>query len=278
MTRQVLQNGPAQVGAKLEFDAAYWNSLAEFRAQSTKSVDLAGFEGKVIEQVQRLHPGRILDIGCGDASIATYLESFGAFGYVGVDPSFAGLRAARRTIGRPCNLVAGDGLRLPIQSQTVDLVLMVGALHHGGWGLIEESGRVLRPGGSILIVDHAVRDSLVAGGVYRIAHLVPPRIRRLPTLDTYFLGGGVPETLEYTKKELSERLTECGLGRQDWITSTASLSFALQCCMLLLCGLAPSFRKKMPSLRRALRTIDRLLLSDRNNSGIDFLVTACRSR
>ena len=98
---------------------------------------------------------RLLDLGAGTGRIGWPFAAAGD-DYVGVDLSFAMLRAFRERVGRheaaPC-LVQSDGQLLPFRDAAFDAVLMVqifGGLR--GWRrLLAEARRVLRPDGALIL-------------------------------------------------------------------------------------------------------------------------------
>lgn len=97
-------------------------------------------------------PARILDVGCGDGfatSVAAHRNR--AHHFVGLDwsaPSLA--QASRRGL---TVLRAGLDARLPIRSDSVDVVVMSEVIEHlvDTDSAVEEAHRVLKPGGSLLL-------------------------------------------------------------------------------------------------------------------------------
>jgi SAM-dependent methyltransferase len=106
--------------------------------------------------------GYALDVGCGLGAEAAYLSGIG-WRVVGVDLSPVAVAAAARLNPGPRYLRA-NLLRLPLQSSAFDTVLDRGCFHYlqpaERPGYAAELGRVLRPGGKLLL-----RPSLRADGV-----------------------------------------------------------------------------------------------------------------
>jgi SAM-dependent methyltransferase len=95
-----------------------------------------------------------LDLGCGLGYQCAAMREKG-FNAVGVDPSLELLRHAR-TLRAP--VFAGDGISLPFADGSFDFVYAIGVLHHLPGRAEQEAAciealRVLRPGGSFLVLE-----------------------------------------------------------------------------------------------------------------------------
>lgn len=90
-----------------------------------------------------------LDVGGGPGYTAEALRRRGAVAFT-LDPSRAELELHHR---RPDRAVVGDGRRLPVRSDSVDLVCTLNALEHvpEPWGLLAELLRIARPGGLVFV-------------------------------------------------------------------------------------------------------------------------------
>jgi SAM-dependent methyltransferase len=136
--------------------------------------------GHLLAAMRRLAPwdGRILvDLGCGTGY---WLPGYGAdaAGVIGVEPDPA-LRelAARRVRGRPgIAVLPGSAEHLPLLAGSVDVVHARFAyfLAPGADPGLAEVLRVLRPGGSLVVVDNDHRWGQFAG-LLAAAAPVPPR-------------------------------------------------------------------------------------------------------
>ena len=100
-----------------------------------------------------MSPGPLLEVGVGTGLVAQALTRRGRVVF-GVDLSLPMLRYAQGRV--PGRVVAGDALRLPVRSGSVDGVVMIHVLHVVGdmTGTLAEAARVLRPGGRLAVSAH----------------------------------------------------------------------------------------------------------------------------
>ena len=133
---------------------------------------------RVAKRVAAASPGRILDLatGSGDLAIALRRACPQAL-VVGADfclPMLA--RAAEK--GVP-HLVEADGLALPFRSGTFDAVTVAFGLRNmASWErALREMGRVLRPGGLLVVLDFSLPEEGPLRAAYRLyLHHVLPKI------------------------------------------------------------------------------------------------------
>ena len=94
--------------------------------------------------------GRVLDMGCGPGYDALEMRQLGA-DVIGLDTSVAALSRAAKS-GLPT--VCGDGTELPFADESFDAVVMSQVLEHlpDPEATLDEVRRILRPGGSLLVM------------------------------------------------------------------------------------------------------------------------------
>lgn len=101
-----------------------------------------------LEEAKHYASGILLDVGCGEKQYeAIFSDRITA--YYGLDhPDTQHL-----TGGEPTCDIYGDGLHLPIATDSVDTVLCTQVLEHSAepWVMMEELARVLRPGGYLIV-------------------------------------------------------------------------------------------------------------------------------
>ena len=135
-------------------------------------------------------PERILDLGCGTGQLTLRLvEQFPAAHVLGLDYSPGMLSEAAGRVGDHAPLTRADAQRLPLASDSIDVVTCSESFH---WYpdqelALSEIARVVRPGGRLLLAsiatvtgagDDVVRTVTTANG-RPIKALPPHRLRRL---------------------------------------------------------------------------------------------------
>jgi SAM-dependent methyltransferase len=117
--------------------------------------------GKLLDQAGISPGARVLEIGCGTGNLLLLAKRRCPDAEViGLDPDPAALRLARRKAGRAglaVSLDRGYAADLPYPDSSVDRVLSAFMLHHVDPAdlprTLAEIRRVLRPGGTVSIVD-----------------------------------------------------------------------------------------------------------------------------
>ncbi|TAN66402.1 MAG: class I SAM-dependent methyltransferase [Magnetospirillum sp.] len=98
---------------------------------------------------------RVVDVGCGDGSLARHLVAHGAF-VLGVECSPRQLaKAAKAEKHANVEIVAGIGQALPAADASADVVVFANSLHHIPpefmAASLAEAARVLKPGGLVYV-------------------------------------------------------------------------------------------------------------------------------
>jgi len=124
---------------------------------------LDAIDNTLIDHVARLGmgSGRLLDIGCGPGNIALKIaRRLPQMQVVGVDYSFNMIRAASAAAATQALSIravffAGDAKKLSFPDKSFDLVLSNSVLHHlhDPLAMLNEMGRVVKPGGVVLLRD-----------------------------------------------------------------------------------------------------------------------------
>jgi len=156
-------------------------SISFDRAAPTYDATRGGLERGVYlagSIAPHLRPGAVLEVGVGTGAVAIALLGHG-HPVVGVDLSPAMLALAQPRLGP--RVAVADGYRLPVADRSVPNVLIVWVLQlvPDVPGLLAEAGRVVAPGGRLVVVP--------AGGNWEpddIGDVIGPMARALrPELD-----------------------------------------------------------------------------------------------
>jgi SAM-dependent methyltransferase len=104
---------------------------------------------------------RILELGCAGGNVLRHLVA-GPARLVGLDLSLPMLRVARQLVGARARLIQGNGLALPFLDGQFDRVLCYSVITNlpdlvSVERLLEESVRVLAPGGTLLVGNTPLR-------------------------------------------------------------------------------------------------------------------------
>ena len=114
---------------------------------------------EILAEAVRLADTCALEVGCGDGRLLGWLTAQGASA-LGLDPDPDQLARAATAVG-PGTLVRAEAERLPFRPAAFDLVLFFNSLHHvpAPAQALAEAGRVLRPGGDLVVVEPLAEES-----------------------------------------------------------------------------------------------------------------------
>lgn len=133
--------------------------------------------------VRKWNPVRILDLATGSGDLAlTLAASCPQSEITGGDFCYPMLLQAKAKGVR--NLVVADGMNLPFSDGTFDAITVAFGLRNmESWpGALREMGRVLNPGGHLLVLDFSIPQNPLFGPAYRLyLHHVLPRIAGILT-------------------------------------------------------------------------------------------------
>ena len=154
---------------------------SNYRAVVQSSIDFSGLphdffmqaKADLLAEVMRerlgqAHAGRLLDVGCGVATLHPYLA--GLFDEIsGVDVSAPCVAEAAQRCPRNSYAVAAPGA--PLAGGPYDVTLAVCTLHHvprADWGaFVADMARVTRPGGLVCVIEHNPLNPLTRLAVHR---------------------------------------------------------------------------------------------------------------
>ena len=149
---------------------------------------------ELVEQASVRQSHRVLDIGCGTGSLVAVLKRlYPDAEVVGLDPDPKALARARRKVERaelPAQFDQGFSDELPYPDSSFDRVFSSFMLHHLNRDekakTLNEARRVLRPGGSLHVLDFGGakprRESFLARALHAAEHMRDNFEGRIPAL------------------------------------------------------------------------------------------------
>jgi len=138
---------------------------------------------KVAKQVAALKPERVLDLATGSGDLAMEILKKAPDTHVtGGDFCEPMLDVARRRGLK--DLVVADGMDLPFEDESYDVITIgFGLRNMADWPLgIREMARVLKPGGTLMVLDFSLPKGSLRRKGYRVyLHSVMPRVAGIMT-------------------------------------------------------------------------------------------------
>lgn len=163
--------------------------------------------GRILDELRRHHPeGVLADVGCGPGYlIANVARAFPHLSIIGVDISAEMLQKAIKNLSplglaEKVTLRQGDIHELPFEDNYLDFVVSTLSLHH--WSqpkaAIDETYRVLKPGGQLLIFDLRRDSWRLLYWLIRFAQtfILPNALKRVNEPTGSFLASYTPAELE----------------------------------------------------------------------------------
>lgn len=127
-------------------------------------------------RVAALNPKFVLDLATGSGDLALEIQKKCPDAHIlGADFSEPMLEEARKRGLK--NLMVADAMNLPIEQATADVVTVAFGLRNMAdyAKALKEMGRVLKPGGSLFVLDFSLPQSSIlrAGHLFYLRHLMP---------------------------------------------------------------------------------------------------------
>lgn len=181
---------------------------------------------KVARIVRRWNPGRLLDVATGTGDLALEIQDVCPQAEViGSDFCAEMLEhAARRGLGR--TLVA-DALDLPFGDAAFDVVTVgFGLRNMSSWdGGLREMGRVIRPGGHLLVLDFSLPENLLRHPYRVYLNKVLPKIAGLLTgqRDAYEYLAGTIERFP-SGRAMLDLIESTGFSDGEWVPLSGGIA------------------------------------------------------
>ena len=114
---------------------------------------------QVIKNHEKKHTINFLDFGCGDGNSSQHFTNyFPNSAYNGIDISSESINVAKVKSIKNTNFQTFDGIKIPFQDNTFDVIFTACVFHHIDFklhqNLFKEIYRVLKPGGKFYIFEH----------------------------------------------------------------------------------------------------------------------------
>ncbi len=133
---------------------------------------------------QELPGKKLVDVGCGNAVLTNAAARDAGLEAVGVDLSFAPVRASRQFRENPfLHLIQGSVFHLPLQPGLFDIGYSSGVLHHT-WNTklaFENAVRLVRPGGTFYVWLYSAERHGIQGAISLTNDLIRQMVCRLPS-------------------------------------------------------------------------------------------------
>jgi len=125
-----------------------------FQYGYSSSEEIIAYINPILKKLIRDNTNKIIaDIGCGCGRNLFYAKDFSAKMF-GVDVSVRSLNFARQLVDSDkLELIEGDNLSIPLEKNTIDLVISDGVCHHTGdtFKALSECVRILKPSGKLYL-------------------------------------------------------------------------------------------------------------------------------
>lgn len=133
---------------------SHFDKTAQDYNESSDGKFVEGMYEPLVKEIQKSESGRILDVGCGNGNLFTFLPE-GKYELYGVDFSKNMIVEAKMNCKTHAEFHVADAECLPFDNNTFDIVVCNASFHHYTHPdeVLSEMRRVLKPGGKLLIGD-----------------------------------------------------------------------------------------------------------------------------
>ena len=139
----------------------------DYRAIHAKNIKLSGADSyyfaemkvKLLQQFEINESLQVLDVGCGDGATGIFMQQyFSQWMMKGIDVSEKSIMEAKQKNILNAVFSVYDGIKIPVQDNSVDVLFIAGVLHHINYNLhlpmVNEIARVLKKNGRVYLYEH----------------------------------------------------------------------------------------------------------------------------
>lgn len=177
----------------------HFNETADDYVNSSDGQFVQPMYRSLIQELENIRSGRLLDIGCGNGDFFGLIKDMGMELY-GIDLAENMIRAAQRKYGDIASILQSDAENLPFQAGMFDVIICNASFHHytNPQAVLTQMRRVLKDNGVLLIGDP----------------WMPQPFRVFMNFFTRFSDSG--DYHYYGKREMESLMDKCGLKLINW--------------------------------------------------------------
>lgn len=171
----------------------HFNETASNYNTSDDGKFVQGMYDVLVNEIQKSQSGKILDIGCGNGNLFTFLPD-GKYELFGIDFSENMISEAKKNCKTKASFIVADAEKLPFDDNTFDIVVCNASFHHYIHPniVLEEMNRVLKIGGKVLIGDPYIPKGIrgIINALLRFSDSGDYHIYGLSEMENLFLYNG----------------------------------------------------------------------------------------
>lgn len=136
----------------------HFNKTAETYNTSNDGLFVKCMYDEIIERIIKLHPQKILDLGCGNGNILKLISKKADLQLYGLDLSDKMVKEAEKKLGNKATFTIGDSENLPYEDNIFDVIVCNASFHHypNPLKVLKEIKRTLKKDGTLILGDPTI--------------------------------------------------------------------------------------------------------------------------